>query len=101
MLMTLTGDRITLAVVCGSCSQITGVPVYNNSLHIARCVGCGRPFDAPEMLVQQYRTTAERISTYDELSDALQQARNAMTSALEHWGRKAGKDALSQALDVS
>lgn len=99
--MTFTEDRITLAVVCGSCNQITGVPVYDGALHIARCVSCGRPFDAPEVLAEQYRTRAERIATYDELSDALQQARNAMTSALEHWGRKAGKDALSQALDAS
>lgn len=98
--MTSTEDRIALAVVCGSCSQITGVPVYNDSLHIARCVGCGRPFDAPEALVQQYRISAERIAAYDELSNALQQARDAMTSALAHWGRQAGKEALTQALSA-
>jgi hypothetical protein len=98
--MALSEDRIVLAVECGYCSQITGVPVYNGTLRIARCGGCGKVFRTTEALVHQYQTYAERIEKYDSLLQALQEAREAIALALQHWGRKAGKEALSQALSV-
>jgi hypothetical protein len=42
----------------------------------------------------------ERITTHEALRQAFQEAREAMTSALEHWGRKVGKEVLSRALST-
>ena len=96
----MTEDRIVLAVECGYCSLITAVPVYNGALHIARCGNCGRAFQAAKTLVSQYQASAERIVTYDTLLETLMKAKEAMALALEHWGRKAGKEALTRALSA-
>jgi hypothetical protein len=93
-------DRVVLAVECGACQQITAVPTYDGVLHIARCGSCGRAFQPVEELMDQYQTSAQRIAEYDVLRKALHEARQAMTTALAQWGRKAGKEALSEALSV-
>ena len=99
--MTPPEDRIVLAVECGHCCQITPVSVYNDALYIVRCGNCGRTFAAAEALVHQYQTFAERIAQYDRLRRTLQAMRAAMTTALEQWGRKAGREALVQALNIN
>ena len=96
--MAMSKDRVVLAVECGACQQITPVPTYDGALRIARCGSCGRAFQPAGELLEQYHTSAQHIAEYDVLLKALHEARQAMTSALAHWGRKAGKEALSQAL---
>ncbi|GIX48087.1 MAG: hypothetical protein KatS3mg131_2298 [Candidatus Tectimicrobiota bacterium] len=91
-------DRVVLAVECGRCQQLTRVSGYGGALYLARCSGCGRPFPAAEALLRQYQEAAERLAGYAALEQALAQARAAMATALAQWGRKAGREALVQAL---
>jgi transcription elongation factor Elf1 len=98
--MERSADHIVLAIECGHCRQITGIQVYNGALYIVRCGVCGQVFPTAEELVRQYQVYSARIASHEVLCQALHEAREAMTSALEHWGRKAGKEVLSQALST-
>jgi hypothetical protein len=93
-------DRIVLAIECGHCSQITGVQIYNGALRIVRCGMCGQIFHAADALVRQYQAYADHLARSEVLGRALQEAQEAMQFALEHWGRKAGKEQLSRALST-
>lgn len=93
-------DRVVLAIECGHCSQITGVQVRNGALYTVRCGVCGQDFPAAQELMRVYQMYAERLASYEILHQDLRRAQEAMTSALEHWGRKAGKEVLLQTLST-
>jgi len=71
---------------------------FKGDLYIVRCVMCGQVFPAAPELMRQYHVYTHRLDKYEALSQALQEAREAMTTAIAQWGGEAGKDALSRAL---
>ena len=72
--------------------------VYNKALFIDRCGACGQHFPVVDDLLFQYALYSNRIENHEPLRQTLEAARAAVKMALEHWGQKAGKEALTRVL---